>query len=68
MHGAAHEVADGIVHQSVTGNRILAGKGGGYDVQVVMTAAVARAGMAGVPCRVVLDIECVRLQYGQSLT
>lgn len=66
MYFSAHQVADGVINQAVAGDRVLAGKGGGDDVQHEV-AAVFRTGMAGVTMRLVFDNERIRSQYGEAL-
>ena len=46
MNAAAHEVAGGIVNQTVAGHRVFADKGRGNDLQFEMPAFF-RSSMAG---------------------
>lgn len=66
MYFAAHQVADRVINQAVAGDRGLAGKHRGDDVQNEV-AAIPGTGMAGVTVRLVFDGNRFRLQYGEAL-
>ncbi len=66
MNFSAHQVAGGIVDQTVASHRILAGEDSGDDEQLVV-ATFPGAGMPGVAMRFVFDADGLRLQGGQSL-
>lgn len=67
MNGAAHQITGGIVDHPVAGDRVVAGKGRGDDVQPIVAATAAGTGVAGVQVRFVLDFQRLRLQRVQAL-
>lgn len=66
MNFATHQVAHRIIDDAMPANRIFPGEGGSDYMNFVM-AAVAGAGMAGVPMGLVLDGQGDRIEYGQAL-
>src|SRR6185369_1000205 len=66
MYAAAHQVTRRVVDQAMPGDGVLAGKGGGDDVELVVPAILG-PGMAGVAMRFVLDGDGLRLQDSQAL-
>ena len=66
MNMSAHQVADRSMDQAVALDGILPGEGGGDYGDFVM-AAIARADMAGMKMRFVLDFQRLRMQRRQAL-
>lgn len=64
MYFASIKIAHGVVHQTMPGDGILAGKDFSNNTHLVV-AAFPGTGMAGMPCRVILDAQRLRLQDGQ---
>jgi len=65
VNPVVHQVTSGIVHQTMTGECVFAGKCRGNDADPKMRPATG-AGMAGVAVRFVLDVECLRRQGSQT--
>jgi len=68
MNGALHEVPQVLVDQAMAGHGGEAGEGRGDDGQLVMAAAAAGTGMAGVAMGFIDEVELRRLQGRQALT
>ncbi len=66
MYRSAHQVTGSIINHAMAGDSIFSGKDRGNDFKGVVTA-VAGAGVAGMPLRVVPDEHGLRLQGGQPL-
>ncbi len=64
MDASAHQIADRVVDHAVTLDRIVPGEGGSDYGDFVM-AAFPGTGMTGMEVRFVLDVNRLRVQYGQ---
>lgn len=66
MNRSAHQITGCIIDQPMAGDGVFAGKDLGDDVDMVMPAAAASAGMASVQMRVVTDGECVGVERSEA--
>ena len=66
MNSRSHQVAQQREYLSVAGNCVFSDERRRNQYQPVMSAAIARAGMAGMQMGVVGKLEMQRFQRGQS--
>ena len=67
MNFLTHHVAQRIVNQAVAGDSVLANKGGRHDIQLIVTAAGAGTGMAGVQVAVVDQFDPLWRKHTQAV-
>ena len=66
MNSTAHQITDRVIDDPVTLDGIVTGKNC-WDYGDFVMAAIARAGMAGMKMRFVLDFQRLRMQRRQAL-
>lgn len=68
MDRATHQITGSIINHAMAGDCVFAHKRRGDDIDMVVAAAAAGAGVSGMQMRVVTDGQRGRLQDRQALT